>query len=179
MLLPPMRPRLIVLLFVSIASGVTAGFVGSATAGHGNRAALPRQKVVFGQCPIPAKFRSAFERASVQSRLPLALLTAVANVESEFEPDARSTAGAHGLLQVLPSTARALNADTSTPDRNVLAGARYLRLMIDRFKSTELALAAYNAGPTAVEKAGGAPNKLSQAYVREVTRLWRSLNGCR
>jgi soluble lytic murein transglycosylase-like protein len=51
--------------------------------------------------------------------------------------------------------------------------------MIDRFKSTEPALAAYNGGPTAVEKAGGAPNELSQAFVREVTRLWRSLNGCR
>jgi soluble lytic murein transglycosylase-like protein len=179
MLLPQMRPRLIVLLFVAIASGVTAGFVGSATAGHGSRAALAPQRVVFGKCPIPAKFRPALDQASTQSRLPLALLTAVAHVESEFEPDARSTAGAHGLLQVLPSTARALNAHTSTPDRNVLAGARYLRLMIDRFKSTELALAAYNAGPTAVEKAGGAPNKLSQAYAREVTRLWRSLNGCR
>lgn len=61
----------------------------------------------------------------------------------------------------------------------MLAGARYLRLMIDRFKSTELALAAYNADPTAVEKPGGGPNGLSQTHVREVTRLWRSLNGCR
>jgi soluble lytic murein transglycosylase-like protein len=174
-----MRPRLIVLLFVAIASGVTAGFVGAATAGHSRRAVVRAPQVVFGKCPIPARFRPAFERASTQSRLPLALLTAVANVESQFEPDARSTAGAHGLLQVLPSTAKALKTDTSTPDRNVLAGARYLRLMIDRFKSTDLALAAYNAGPTAVEQAGGAPNKLSQAYVREVMRLWRSLNGCR
>ena len=51
--------------------------------------------------------------------------------------------------------------------------------MIDRFKSTELALAAYNAGPTAVAAAGGAPNRDSQAYVHEVTRLWRSFNGCK
>jgi soluble lytic murein transglycosylase-like protein len=72
-----------------------------------------------------------------------------------------------------------MKADTSTPERNVLAGARYLRLLLDRFDSTELALAAYNAGPTAVEKAGGAPNRASRAYVHEVTRLWRSLNGCR
>ncbi|HSS74277.1 MAG TPA: transglycosylase SLT domain-containing protein [Gaiellaceae bacterium] len=174
-----MRPRLIVLLFVAIASGVAAGVVGSATAGHGSRAAFTPPRVVFGMCPIPDEFRPAFVRAAGQSRLPLALLAAVASVESSFLPDERSTAGAHGLLQVLPSTAQALNADTSSPGRNVLAGARYLRLMIDRFKSTEFALAAYNAGPTAVAAAGGAPNRASQAYVHEVTRLWRSFNGCK
>ena len=173
-----MRPRLIVLLFVSIASGVTAGWVGKATAGHARRAFSP-PKVVFGQCPVPAQFRPAFVYASQQSQLPLALLTAVATVESEFQPDARSAAGAHGLLQVLPSTAKDLNVDTSTPQNNVLAGARYLRMLLDEFKSTELALAAYNAGPTAVEKAGGPPNDESIAYVREVTRLWRSYNGCK
>ena len=107
------------------------------------------------------------------------MLAAVANVESRFEPDARSAAGAHGLLQVLPSTAKELKLDTSTPEKNVLAGARYLRILLDRFQSTELALAAYNAGPTAVIKAGGAPNRASLTYVREVTRLWRSLNGCK
>ena len=174
-----MPPRSIVLLFVAIASGVVAGVVGSATAGHGSRAALTPPEVVFGMCPIPDEFRPAFVRAAGQSRLPLALLAAVASVESSFRADVHSTAGAHGLLQVLPSTAKALNADTSTPDRNVLAGARYLRLMIDRFGSTELALAAYNAGPTAVGAAGGAPDPASQAYVHEVTRLWRSFNGCK
>jgi soluble lytic murein transglycosylase-like protein len=173
-----MRPRLIALLVVATVSGVTAGFVGSAT-GHGNRTAFIPPKVVFGTCPIPDEFRPTFVRAAAQSRLPLALLAAVASVESSFRADVRSTAGAHGLLQVLPSTAKALNADTSTPDRNVLTGARYLRLMIDRFKSTELALAAYNAGPTAVAAAGGAPNRTSLAYVHEVTRLWRSFNGCK
>ena len=168
-----MPPRSIVLLFVAIASGVVAGVVGSATAGHGSRPALTPPEVVFGMCPIPDEFRPAFVRAAGQSRLPLALLAAVASVESSFRADVHST------LQVLPSTAKALNADTSTPDRNVLAGARYLRLMIDRFGSTELALAAYNAGPTAVGAAGGAPDPASQAYVHEVTRLWRSFNGCK
>ena len=97
-----MPPRLIVLLFVAIASGVVAGFVGSATAGHGSRAALTPPKVVFGMCPIPDEFRPSFVRAAGQSRLPLALLAAVASVESKFRPDVHSTAGAHGLLQVLP-----------------------------------------------------------------------------
>ncbi len=107
------------------------------------------------------------------------MLAAVANVESRFEPNARSTAGALGLLQVLPSTAKELALDTSTPATNVLAGARYLRMLLDRFHSTELALAAYNAGPSAVRRHTGAPNRTSRAYVNEVMRLWRSLNGCR
>ena len=174
-----MRPRITVLLLVTIVSGVVAGFVGQATAGKPRRVALGTPQFVYGPCPIPAQFRLAFDRASRQTRLPLALLAAVANVESRFQPDARSAAGAHGLLQVLPSTAAALKLDTSTPEKNVLAGARYLRILLDRFHSTDLALAAYNAGPTAVAKAGGAPNKASIAYAHEVTRLWRSLNGCK
>lgn len=175
-----MRPRLFVLLLVAIVSGVVAGFVGQATAGKGRVALVRSQKVVFGPCPIPERYRGAFERAARDTRLPLALLAAVANVESQFEANARSTAGAHGLLQVLPSTAEALHLDVSTPEKNVLAGARYLRLLFDRFHSADLALAAYNAGPTAVDKAGGkAPNNVSVAYVGEVTSLWRSLNGCR
>jgi soluble lytic murein transglycosylase-like protein len=173
-----MSARISALLLVAIVSGIVAGFVGQATAGK-TRAASRPAGIVYGPCPIPAEFRQAFERASHGTRLPLALLAAVANVESKFEPNARSAAGAHGLLQVLPSTARELELDTSTPEQNVLAGARYLRMLVDRFQSTELALAAYNAGPTAVEQADGAPNRAALAYVHEVMQRWRSLNGCR
>ena len=68
---------------------------------------------------------------------------------------ARSRPSYRFAFEVLPSTAKAMNADTSAPAQNVLAGARYLlRLLLDRFESTELALAAYNAGPPAVEKTG-------------------------
>ncbi len=159
-----MWPRIAALLLVAVVSGLVAGFVGQATAGK-TRAATRPPRIVYGPCPIPSHFRPGFEQASIETQLPLALLAAVANVESRFEPDARSAAGAHGLLQVLP--------------QNVRAGARYLRMLLDRFQSTELALAAYNAGPTAVQKAGGAPNRASLTYIREVTRLWRSLNGCK
>ena len=174
-----MRPRIVVLLFVAIASGLVAGFVGKATAGKA-RAAAPRAlKAVYGACPIPAQYRAAFEQADKETHLGLALLAAVANVESNFRPDARSAAGAHGIFQILPSTAKDLKFDVSTPGNNIIAGARYLRILLDKFQSTELMLAAYNAGPTAVIKAGGAPNNASLNYVREVMRLWRSLNGCR
>jgi len=105
-------------------------------------------------CPLPQRFRPAFERAARRTKLPLALLTAVARIESNVHRAARS-----------PS--------------NVLADARYLRLMLDRFHSTDLALAAYDAGPTAVARAGGAPSAEVLTYVANVTALWRRLNGCR
>ncbi len=83
---------------------------------------------------------------------------------------------AHGL-QVLPSTAAELDLDTYHVDENVLAGARYLRMMLNRFSSTDRALVAYNAGPTAVEARGARPNDETVAYVANVTSEWRLL-GC-
>ena len=78
----------------------------------------------------------------------------------------------------MPSTARSMQLTADEPDSNVLAGARFLRQMLDRFRSSDLALAAYNAGPTAVERAGGAPGSVTMAYVANVTSLWREFNGC-
>ena len=175
-----MRPRLVILLFLTIACGLVAGFVGQATAGKNTVAIRRVIPVRFGLCPIPSKYRAAFEKAADQTNLPLALLAAVANVESNLDPNARSSAGAHGLFQILPSTARELKLDVSTPAKNVIAGAHYLRQLEDEFHSTELMLAAYNAGPTAVIKAGYiAPNNASLAYVHEVEQLWTALRGCR
>jgi len=179
---PSMRPRIVLLFVVAVASGVVAGFVGQATAGKRKAAIVGVRpvRVVFGKCPIPGRFRPAFEQAARQTGLPLALLAAVANVESSLDPEARSPAGAHGLFQILPSTARALKLDVSTPEKNILAGARYLKILERRFRATDLMLAAYNAGPTAVTNADGvAPNAESVAYVNKVMALWRSLNGCR
>ena len=143
-------------------------------------ASLPSHPVQSAErsCPLPRRFRPAFELAARDTGLPLALLVSVARVESNFRPQARSDAGASGLLQVMPATAWELALDPEEPSSNVLAGARYLRLMLDRFHSTDLALAAYNAGPTAVAKAGGAPSAETLAYVANVTRQWRKLDGC-
>jgi peptidoglycan DL-endopeptidase CwlO len=80
---------------------------------------------------------------------------------------------------VLPSTAAALRLDADSRATNVLAGARYLRQLLDEFHSTDLALGAYNAGPTAVALAGGAPTQGTLGYVANVTSLWRELRGCR
>lgn len=95
-----------------------------------------------------------------------------------MDPAARSGAGASGLLQLMPATARALRLDRDDPASNVLAGARYLREMLNRFGSVELALSAYNAGPTAVERAGGAPTLATLRYVKNVEARESLLAGC-
>ena len=130
-------------------------------------------------CPLPSRYRAAFQLAARETALPLPLLVAVARVESRIDQRARSARGAQGILQVLPSTASALGLDASSARTNVLAGARYLRQLLVRFGSSDLALAAYNAGPGAVERAGGAPSGETVTYVANVTQAWRSLRGCR
>ncbi len=130
------------------------------------------------RCPVPGALRDEFRVAATDTKLPLAMIVAVAKVESNLDTDARSPAGAHGLFQVLPSTAAELELDPYRVGDNVLAGARYLRRLLDRFESTDLALAAYNAGPTAVEREGARPNDETAAYVANVTSEWRRLIGC-
>jgi soluble lytic murein transglycosylase-like protein len=127
---------------------------------------------------MPTRYRAAFETAARDTHLPLALLVAVARIESNLDHRALSSAGAKGLLQVMPPTAAELNLNPDRPKSNVLAGARYLKQMLGRFDSPDLALAAYNAGPGAVEEAGGAPGPETIAYVANVNQLWRRLQGC-
>ena len=129
-------------------------------------------------CPVPRAFRAAFARAAARTALPLSLLVATAYEESRMDPGARSSAGASGLLQLMPATARALRLDGDDPASNVLAGARYLRQMLNRFGSVELALSAYNAGPTAVERAGGAPTLATLRYVKNIEARESLLAGC-
>jgi soluble lytic murein transglycosylase-like protein len=97
--------------------------------------------------------------ASTKHQLDPALLRAVMIQESAFRPCAVSTAGAMGLMQIMPETADELGlADPFDPAANVDAGARYLKQMLDRYHgNTALALAAYNAGPGRTDKANGIP----------------------
>jgi soluble lytic murein transglycosylase-like protein len=138
-------------------------------------AAAPAVRVT---CPVPRPFRSAFAAASAKTGVPLSLLVATAYEESHMNPNAHSRAGATGLLQLMPATARELRLNGNDPATNVLAGARYLRLMIDRFGSLDLALAAYNAGPSAVERAGGAPTTATLRYVKNIEAREGLLTGC-
>ena len=77
--------------------------------------------------------------------------------ESGWNPSIESHKGAYGLAQLMPATARTLGVDHTDPVQNLDGGARYLKMQYDRFGSWRLALAAYNAGPEAVEKYDGVP----------------------
>jgi soluble lytic murein transglycosylase-like protein len=98
------------------------------------------------------------------------LLEAVVWQESRWNPAARSRAGAIGLAQLMPGTARDLGVDPNDPLENLSGGARYLRQQLNRFDgNVEKALAAYNAGPGRVMTAGGIPSiPETQAYVRAI-----------
>jgi len=89
--------------------------------------------------------------------------------ESAFRPDAVSSAGAIGLGQLMPATARELGVDPSNPAQNLDGAARYMRQQLDTFGNYPMALAAYNAGPSRVQKAGGIPNITeTQNYVSKI-----------
>jgi soluble lytic murein transglycosylase len=99
-------------------------------------------------------------------RVPPALVKAVIAAESSFDPDAVSRKGAQGLMQLMPTTAR------------VDGGVRYLRDMIDRFGNLSLALAAYNAGPAAVDRYRGVPPyPETRDYVKRVLTYYRAYDG--
>jgi soluble lytic murein transglycosylase-like protein len=174
--------RLALLAVVAVsAAGWAAAFNGPGVAPVATAAAASSKPTVarVAPCPFPTTLRRAFEVASADASIPPAMLWAVAKVESNLHADAESAAGARGLLQVMPATASALDLNIDEPSSNVLAGARYLRQMLDRFHSSDLALAAYNSGPTAVTAAGGAPSIDVQRYVSTVNQLWHSVAGCR
>jgi murein DD-endopeptidase MepM/ murein hydrolase activator NlpD len=123
----------------------------------------------------PDELAALFRRAGQQTGLDPGLIEAVAWAESGFDPDCRSEKGAIGLMQLMPETAKAMGcADPYDPEQNVLAGARYLKGLLNRFGRVEFALAAYNAGPSAVEKYHGIPPyPETQAYVAKVMRYCR------
>ncbi|MEL7117146.1 MAG: lytic transglycosylase domain-containing protein [Pseudomonadota bacterium] len=113
--------------------------------------------------PYLAMARDAARRHGVPEDLFLRLV----QQESGWKPTAKSHAGAYGLAQLMPATARSLGVDRTDPYQNLDGGARYLRMQYETFKTWRLALAAYNAGPGAVEKHGGIPPyKETQNYVR-------------
>lgn len=128
----------------------------------------------------PATVRSAIHRTSASLGLSPALLEAVAWRESRFNPAAVSPKGARGTMQLMPATARELGVDPNDPEQNIVGGGRYLRRMLHRYGGDlRLALAAYNAGPGAVDRHGGVPPyPETRAYVAAILgRLAKQAGG--
>jgi soluble lytic murein transglycosylase-like protein len=100
-------------------------------------------------------------RAANHAGLPPAIVHSVARAESAYRPDAVSPKGAIGLMQLMPQTAATLNADPKDPEQNAEAGAQYLRQLLEKYDGdphqVSKAVAAYNAGPAAVDKYNGVP----------------------
>ncbi|RBY94304.1 lytic transglycosylase [Blastococcus sp. TBT05-19] len=114
-------------------------------------------------------YADLFSRAATKHGVDPSLLAAVAKQESNFNTSAVSPAGAQGLMQFMPATAKGLGVDAMDPASAIDGAAKYLSSLTKQFGSTELALAAYNAGPGTVSRYGGVPPySETQNYVRSV-----------
>ncbi|MBQ4133681.1 MAG: lytic transglycosylase domain-containing protein [Desulfovibrionaceae bacterium] len=124
---------------------------------------------------VPLEWLEPIRRASIRHGVSAALLAAILKAESDFNARAVSPKGARGAMQIMPDTGRALGLQNFfDPEANLDAGASYFSSLLQEFSRTELALAAYNAGPEAVRHYGGLPPfRETQAYVARVLALFR------
>jgi hypothetical protein len=117
---------------------------------------------------------SIIDKASKTYGIDPALIRAVIKAESNFNPRAVSSAGAQGLMQLMPSTASGLGVTNSfDPEQNVMAGTKFLKQMMDRYGGNlNSALAAYNWGPGNLEKKGGALPRETREYLTKVKKYF-------
>lgn len=144
-----------------------------------------RKKPRAGVVPVPPSDRSserfsrydgAIREAASLYQLPVELVRAVIKVESDYDPRAVSTAGAQGLMQLMPETALRMQIrDSFNPRLNILGGTRYLRILANLFNGNlELTVAAYNAGEGAVVRHHGIPPyRETQDYVIKVLAYYQ------
>ncbi len=114
-------------------------------------------------------------RSAARHQVDRALVKAVVAAESNFDANAVSSAGAMGLMQLMPATAEEMGVNSPfKPSENIAGGTRYLRSMLDRYQDVKHALAAYNAGPRAVDRYGTIPPyPETEAYVKRVMRFYQ------
>lgn len=163
---------------------------GRATAESAQTAAVTRASnaasgdgatTVHTRRPAATELDELVSKTAREFALPESLLRAVVQVESNGNPRAVSPKGALGLMQLMPGTAREVGVqDPMDPEQNLRGGAAYLSRQIDRFGDLPRALAAYNAGPGAVEKHGGVPPyRETRNYIERVLGLVRSFEDAR
>lgn len=148
---------------------------GSSTASGGSSSSAQAHRTATSVVPAPAAatptdFEAAIAKASTQYQIPEALIRAVIRVESNYNPSAVSRAGAMGLMQLMPGTARDQGVtDRLDPEQNIMGGTRYLRWLANRFQGDIIkTLAGYHAGHNAVESKGGIPYSATEHYVKKV-----------
>jgi len=150
---------------------ISAAAANSAIPSAANSAVPP---AAFRTNPRAANYEAIILEHADANALNPALVRAVIQAESAFNPRAVSRVGAMGLMQLMPGTARDLGVlDPFDPEDNIRGGTKYLRSLLDRFDgSVELALAAYNAGPGAVERYNGVPPyRETRNYVAKINRI--------
>lgn len=155
------------------AAATASGTSFAATLAAAGGPAGPTSSAAASGTPFGAEIDAAAARHGIDPKL----LAGLVRQESGFDPGARSGAGAVGLTQLMPATARELGVtDPTDPVQALDGGARYLRAQLDRFGGDPaLALAAYNAGPGAVQRYGGVPPFAeTQNYVRNVLAFARN-----
>jgi len=148
----------------------TAGFAAALSKAENNATAARRTGAASSRQEIAAMIQAAAKKYNVDAKLALA----VAVAESDLTPNAVSSAGAQGVMQLMPATARSLGVGNAfDPRENIDGGVRYLKQMLDEFGGdVTKAVAAYNAGPEAVQRyAGVPPYPETRAYVSKVLSL--------
>ncbi len=142
-------------------------FLMNANAGNSSRAGR------WAQTKVQSRYDDVIRLAAARYRVPFSLVKAVVAVESAFQKKATSHAGAQGLMQLPPRTAEELGVvDPFDPKQNIDGGTRYLAGLLRMFNDETLAIAAYNAGPGRVRRAGRVPRiKETEKYVKKVTSL--------
>lgn len=134
-----------------------------------NKDAEPTYGIPSFRGKYKGQYLELAKSAARRHGIPQDLFLRLVQQESGWNPRALSHAGAIGLAQLMPFTARKLGVNPRDPAQNLEGGARYLRQQYDRFRSWRLALAAYNAGPEAVQKYSGVPPyKETRGYVRAI-----------
>ena len=159
----------------------------SITAFEQEEYSAPPAPAVAATTPVPAApvveqkktVRELVDLAAIKAGLPPAIVHSVARAESGYRQDAISPKGAIGLMQLMPGTAAELQADPHDPEQNTSAGAMYLRQLLVRYDGdVAKALAAYNAGPGAVDRYNGVPPyRETRSYVNRVISNYKKLGG--